>query len=53
MNETHNVKKTYNNYKNDVFMNKHTTINTNGTYNITKNNSLYSVTDNNYCTKNN
>ena len=34
-----------------MFINKHNTINTNGTYNITKNNSLYGVTDNNYYSK--
>ena len=48
--ETHNVKKTYHN-SNDVFINKHNTINTNGTYNITRNNSLFNITDNNYYTK--
>ena len=52
MNKTHNVKKTYYNYHNDVFINKHNTINTNGTYNITKNNSLFNITGNNYYTKN-
>ena len=40
INKTHNVKKTYYNYNTDVFTNKHNTINTNDTYNITKNNSL-------------
>ena len=50
----HNVKKTYHNSNNDVFfINKHNTINTNDTYNKTKNNSLYYVTDNNYYTKKN
>ena len=34
-------------------MNKHSTINTNSTYNISNNNSLYNVTDNNYYTKRN
>ena len=34
-----------------MFINKHNTINTNGTYHITENNSLYNVTDNNYYTK--
>ena len=53
INKTHNVKKTYYNYNNDVFINKHNTINTNDTYSITKNNSLYNVTDSNYYTKNN
>ena len=46
--KTHNVKKTYYNSDNDVFINKHNTINTNDTYNITKNNSLFNVTGNNY-----
>ena len=41
----------HNKYKNGVFINKHNTINTNDTYNITKNNSLYNVTDNKYNTK--
>ena len=53
INKTHNVKKTYGNSDNDVFVNKHNTINTNGTYNITKNNSLYNVTGNNCYTKKN
>ena len=53
INKTHNVKKTYYNSQHDVFINKHNTINTNGTYNIAKNNSLYNVTDNNYDTKTN
>ena len=34
-----------------MFINKHNTINTNDTYNITKNKSLYNVTGNNYYTK--
>ena len=34
------------------FINKHNTINTNDTYNITKNNSLYKVIDNNYYKEN-
>ena len=53
INKTHNVSKPYYNYDNDVFINKHNTINTNDTYNITKNNSLYNVTDNNYYTEKN
>ena len=32
-------------------LNKHNTINTNGTYNTTKNNSLYDLTENSYYTK--
>ena len=51
--KTHNVKKTYYNSQHDVFINKHNTINTNDTYNITKKNSLYNVTDNQYFTKKN
>ena len=51
INKTHNVKKTYYNSDSDVFINKHNTINTNDTYNITKNNSLCNVTDKNYYTK--
>ena len=51
--KTHNVKKTYYNYNNGVFINKHNTINTNDTYNITGNNSLFNITDNNYYTKKN
>ena len=53
INKTHNVKKTYFKSNNGVFLNKHSTINTNGTYNITKNNSLYNVTVHNYYTKKN
>ena len=53
INKTHNVKKTYYNSNNDVFIHKHNTINTNDTYNVAKNSSLYNVTDNNYYTKNN
>ena len=33
------------------FMNRHNTINANGTYNIAKNNSLHNVIDNNYYAK--
>ena len=51
--KTHNVKKTYYNSQHDVFINQHNTINTNDTYNITKKNSLYNVTDNQYFTKKN
>ena len=51
INKTHNVKKTCYNYGNGVFINKHNTINTNDTYNVTKNTSLYNVTDTNYYTK--
>ena len=53
INKTHNVSKTCYNSNNGVFIHKHNTINTNGTYNITKNNSLYDVTANNYYTKKN
>ena len=51
--KTHNAKKTYYNYNNNVFVNKHQTINTNGTYIMTKNTSLYNVTGNSYHTKKN
>ena len=53
INKTHNVNKTYYNYNNDVFINRHNTINTNVTYSITKDNRLYNVTDNNYHAKKN
>ena len=53
INKTHNVKKTYYNYNSDAFVNKHSTINTNYTYHIAKNSSLYNVIDNNYYTKKN
>ena len=43
--KAHNVKKTYYNSQHHVFINKHNTFNTSDTYNITKNNSLYEVTD--------
>ena len=36
INKTHNVKKTYCNFINDVVINKHNTINTNDTYNVAK-----------------
>ena len=48
VNKTHNVKKAYHNFINDVAIGKHNTINTNDTYNITKNNNLFNVTDNDY-----
>ena len=48
---THNVKKTYYNFTNDVVINKHNTINTNDTYNISKTNNLLNITDNQYFTK--
>jgi hypothetical protein len=53
INKVSNVKKTYYNFTNDVVINKHSTINSNDTYNITKNNSSYNVTDNQYFTKKN
>ena len=53
INKTHNVNKTYYDSNNDVFINKHNIINTNDTYNVTKNYSLYNVTVNNYYTKKN
>ena len=49
--EVPNVKKTYYNFTNDAVINKHNTINTDDTYNITKNNNLFNITDNNYYTK--
>ena len=51
INNTQNVKKTYYNPNNDVFINRHSTINTNDTYNTTQINSLFNITDNNYYTK--
>ena len=51
INKAHNVKKTYYKYNNDVFINKHSTINTNDTHTITNNIDFYNVTDNNYYTK--
>ena len=50
INKTHNVKKTYCNFTNDV-INKHNTINTNDTYNVSETNNLLNVTDNQYFTK--
>ena len=49
--KTHNVKKTYYNCTNDVVINKHNTINTNDTYNISKTNNIFNTTDNQYFTK--
>ena len=51
INKTHNVKRTYYNFTNDVVINKHNTINTNDTYNIRKTNKLLKITDNQYFTK--
>ena len=51
MNETHNVKKSYFHFTNDVVINKHNTININDTYNIAKKNKLYNATDNQYFTR--
>ena len=53
VNKTHNMKKTHYNSNNDVFINGHNAINTIDAYNITKNNSLYDVTDHNYYTTKN
>ena len=50
INKTHNVKKTYYNFTNDVVIKKHNTINTNGIYNVSKTNNLLNVTDNNHYT---
>ena len=52
INKVSNIKKTYYNFTNDVLINKHNTINTDDTYNITKNNNLSNIIDNNYYTKN-
>ena len=51
INKTHNVKKTYYNVTNDVVINKHNTINTNDTYNVSKTNNVLNFPDNNYYTK--
>ena len=51
INTTHNANKTYYNFTNGVVLNKHNTINTNDTYNVTKINKLANVNDNNYFTK--
>ena len=53
INKTPNVKKTCYNCTNDVAINKHNTIDTNGTYNVSKTNNLLNATDNNYYTKKN
>ena len=41
INKTLNAKKTYYNFTNDVVIHKHTAINTNGTYNISKTKNAY------------
>ena len=51
INKTHNVKKTYYKFTNDVVINTHNTINTNDTYNISKTNNLLNITDSQYFTK--
>ena len=51
INKTHNVKKTCYNFTNGVVINKHITINANGTYTISKTHNLLNTTDNNYYTK--
>ena len=48
INKTHNVKKTYYNLINGVVINKHNTINTNDTYNMSKTNDLLNIADNQY-----
>ena len=53
INKTHNVKKAYYNFTNDAAINEHNTINTNDTYNVTKNINLFNITDNNYYTEKN
>ena len=45
--------KTCYNFTNDVAVNKHNTINTNDTYNISKTNILLNITGNNYYTEKN
>ena len=50
VNKTHNVKKTYYNFNNDVVTNKHNAININDTYNVNKTNNLLNITDNDYFT---
>ena len=47
----HNAKKTHSKFTNDVVINKHTTINTNDTYNVSNINKLVNFNDNNYFTK--
>ena len=51
INKSHNVKKTDSKSINDAAINKHNTINTNDTYNVTKTNKLVNFNDNNYSTK--
>ena len=51
INKTHNVKKTYYNFTNDAVINKHNTINTNDTYNVSKTNKLVHFNGNNYFIK--
>ena len=51
INILHNVKKTYYNCSNDVVINKHNTINTNYTYNVTKISKLMEFNDSKYFTK--
>ena len=51
INKTHNAKKTYDNCINGVAINKHNTINTNDTYNVSKINKLINFNDNGYFTK--
>ena len=50
-NKTHNVKKTYHNFANDVVINKHSAINTIDTYNLTKLIKLVNFSDSNYFIK--
>ena len=46
--KTHNVKKTYYNFNDDITLTKTSNSYSNGTYNIAKNNNLFNIADNNY-----
>ena len=51
INKTHNVKKTYYNFNDDITLNKTSNNYSNDTYNMIKRDSLYNATGNNYYTK--
>ena len=51
INEAHDVKKAHYNFSNGVAINKHNTLSTNDTYNISKTNNTFNTTDNQYFTK--
>ena len=53
INKTRKANKTYYGCNSDVVVNKHNTINTNGTYNVSKTFHVLNITDNNYYTKKN